>query len=125
MNIVIDTNILISALIKQGMTRELIVNSQFNLLIPEFELTEIYKHKQLILDKSEISEKEFTSLLNYLLNYFKIIRTDETVHYRIQAKRIMEHIDPDDIIFIATALACDAAISANASLAVSPFSLRS
>ena len=46
MNIVIDTNIFISALIKDGMTRNLIISSKDSLLIPEFEFDEIEKHKK-------------------------------------------------------------------------------
>ena len=52
MNIVIDTNIFISALIKDGLTRKLIVESEHNLLFPEFELDEIKNHKSYIIKKS-------------------------------------------------------------------------
>ena len=110
MNIVVDTNILISALIKEGLTRDLIVNSQFNLLIPEFELIEIQNHKQEIIGKSGLSEEEFKGLLSYLLNYVKAIRTEEIINYRRRAKEIMEEIDPDDVQFIAAAIAYNAAI---------------
>ncbi|MBI2004103.1 hypothetical protein HYS72_01430 [Candidatus Pacearchaeota archaeon] len=47
--IVIDTNIFISSLIKEGLTREIITNSKINFLFPEFELEEIYSHKEEII----------------------------------------------------------------------------
>ena len=110
MNIVIDTNIFISALIKDSITRDLIVNSEDNLIFPEFELEEIEKHKQEILEKSGLSETEFESLLSQLLEYVTIIKTEEINNYREQALEIIGQIDENDIIFIATALAFDALI---------------
>ena len=104
MDIIVDTNILISALIKDGATRELIVNSNYNLVLPELELKEIENHKYEILGKSGLLEEEFYNLLSNLLKYIKIIRTEKVVDYRKKAFEIIGHIDIDDVIFIATAL---------------------
>ena len=73
MNIVIDTNIFISALIKDSLTRNIIVNLKHNLLFPEFEFAEIKNHKIEIIKKSGLSSKEFDILLLRLLNYVKIL----------------------------------------------------
>ncbi|MBU2104842.1 MAG: PIN domain-containing protein [Nanoarchaeota archaeon] len=110
MNIVVDTNILISALIKEGITRDLIINSNFNLFFPEFEFTEIEKHKNEILEKSGLSEKDFDTLFSKLLNYFKVVKTKEAINHKKRAREIIGHIDGDDVIFIATALVHNAAI---------------
>lgn len=105
MNIVIDTNIFISALIKGGATRDLIVNSKDRLLFPEFEFYEIEKHKYEIITKSNLSEREFNILLLKLLNYVKIIPSDIIIYWKGRAEKIIMEIDPDDVLFIATALA--------------------
>ncbi|HLC86749.1 MAG TPA: PIN domain-containing protein [Candidatus Nanoarchaeia archaeon] len=105
MNIVIDTNIIISALIKDGLTREIILNCKDTLLFPEFEFEEIEKHKEEIIQKSGLSEDEFNELLDYLLKYVHIIKTIEVLKYREEAYKIIGHIDKEDILFIATALA--------------------
>ena len=110
MNIVVDTNIFISALIKNSLTRDLIVNSQQNLILPEFEFIEIENHKEEILRKSYLSENEFKILLNKLLKYVKIIKTEETINYKQEAFDIIGEIDEDDTIFFATALAYNAVI---------------
>ena len=110
MNIVLDTNILISAIIKEGATRNLIINSEQNFLLPEFEFLEIKNHKQEIIEKSGLSDQEFEDILLNLLKYIKIIWTEEIVNYREQAANIMGNIDKDDTIFIATAFAYDAVI---------------
>src|SRR3989344_503221 len=110
MNIVIDTNIFISALIKDGMTRNLIISSKDSLLIPEFEFDEIEKHKKEILEKSKLSESELNNLFSNLLKYVAVIETEKVIGYRGEAFEIIGRIDKDDVIFVATALAFNAAI---------------
>lgn len=113
MNIVVDTNVFISALIKDSTTRDLIVRSKHNLLFPEFELEEIMKHKLEIIRKSGLSEREFNILLLRLLNYVRIVPIDIIIGFRSQAFDIIGEIDKDDIIFVATALAFNAVIWSN------------
>ncbi len=104
MNIVIDTNIVISALIKDKFTRYFITHSKNNFLIPEFELVEIYNHKEEIMYKSNLSEIEFNILLLRLLKYIRIIPTHMLIDKEKQARKIIGHIDDDDVQFIAAAL---------------------
>ena len=110
MNIVIDTNIFISALIKDGLIRDLIVNSKINLLFPDFEFEEIRKYKKEIMLKSGQPEKEFNVLMLRLLNYVKIIPKEIFANFRDEACKIIGDIDYKDIPFIATALAFNASI---------------
>jgi len=105
MNIIIDTNIFVSALIRDSITRKLIINSQHNLLFPEFEFIEIKRHEQDILEKSGLSDKEFRDLFSNLLKYVKIIKTEKTINYKEQAFDIIGNIDKDDVIFVSAALA--------------------
>lgn len=105
MNIVIDTNIFISALIRDNLTRALITKSENNLLFPEFELEEIREHKIEIMEKARYSEKEFDILLLRLLNYVKIIPTNIILNHKEKAEEIIGKIDMDDVQFFATALA--------------------
>lgn len=51
MNIVIDTNRFIAALIKESFSRKIITDYKFNLLFPEFELEELYEHTEEIINK--------------------------------------------------------------------------
>jgi len=110
MNIVIDTNVFISALIKKGITRKIITKSKENLLFPDFELQELHNHKSEIIRKSNLSEKQFYILLLRLLKYVKIIPIDTFIGFKDKAIEIIEHIDRDDVPFIAAALAFDASI---------------
>lgn len=110
MRIVIDTNIFISALIKENQTREMIINSNDTFIFPEYEFQEIYKHKEDIQKKSGYSEIEFIKMTSFLLKNMKIVTYEEICNYYNEAYEIMNKIDSDDKIFIATALAFDAII---------------
>ena len=104
MNLIVDTNIIISALLKNGISRKLIVDAPFNLLLPEYALKEIKKYEKYILKKSKISKEELNFLIRTLLKYFKIVPINfprEIINY---SKKIMDCIDKKDSIFIATAL---------------------
>jgi predicted nucleic acid-binding protein len=46
MNIILDSNIFIAALLKDGKIRELIVNSPYILLLPELIYEQITEHKE-------------------------------------------------------------------------------
>jgi predicted nucleic acid-binding protein len=113
MNIVIDTNIFMSALIKEGTTREIITNFNHNFLLPEFAFEEIEEHKLEIIKKSKLFEREFNILFLRLLKYIRIIPTDIISPYRKEASEIMGEIDKEDIQFIAAALAFNCPIWSN------------
>ena len=42
-----------------------------------------------------------------LFKYVKLVPTEEIEKNWDEAKKIMEHIDPEDVVFIATALSID------------------
>lgn len=104
MKIVIDVNRVLSALIRDSTTRKIILNSQFEFYFPEPSLEKIRKYKGYILEKSGLSEEEFKDLMAILFKYIRIVPTEEIEKNWSEAKKIMEHIDPEDVVFIATAL---------------------
>jgi len=110
MNLIIDTNIFISALIKEGPVRELIVHSPFNLFIPEQELIEIKRYEKLISEKSGRPIGEIRDLIRKLLRYVTIIRNELLLYYNNQAESIIETIDKDDVPFVAAALSLNCPI---------------
>lgn len=104
MKVVIDVNRVLSALIRDSTTRKIILNSQFEFYFPEPSLEKIRKYKGYILEKSWLSEEEFKDLMAILLKYIRIVPTEEIEKNWSEAKKIMECIDPEDAVFIATAL---------------------
>jgi len=103
--IVIDTNIFMSALIKEGLTRQLLTDLKINFLFPEFEFKEISKYKQKIIEKTKLSEEEFYILLLRLLKYVRVVPEEVILKYKKEADEIMGNIHKEDTAFIATALA--------------------
>ncbi|MBI3413454.1 MAG: PIN domain-containing protein [Candidatus Aenigmarchaeota archaeon] len=107
MNIVVDTNVLISALIRNSTTRKIIIESDCKFYYPETSLHEIRNYKALILDKSGISEVEYDELFNRLLKYVTLI-TDEQIRPKLKdAEMEFARVDPDDVVFLAAALTID------------------
>ena len=104
MKIIIDVNVFISASIRNSMTRGLLINSGYEFCFPEPSLHKIRKYQSYILEKSGLSELEFLVVLHTLLRFVRIIPFEEIAAYWDKAQEIMEHIDPEDVTFIAAAL---------------------
>ena len=112
--IVLDSNIFISALIKDSITRKLIINCKELIVIPEFLLEEIRNYEEEIILKSKLDKEEYKKLLNILLKYVLVLPDEIILPYREQAVEIIKDIDINDVLFIATALAFgDATIWSN------------
>ena len=104
MKIVVDTNILISALTKDSISREIIVLSGKEFHYPEISFKEISKYKNLILERAGMDDEQFDGLFNELMEFVKVVSEEEVKSSLQEAKEIMGEIDPDDVIFIASVL---------------------
>ncbi|MBU3924300.1 MAG: hypothetical protein KJ592_05260 [Nanoarchaeota archaeon] len=62
MRLVVDSNILLSGLIRDGKTRELLIDSPFDLYAPDSLVREVKKYKDYILKKSGLVDGEFEIL---------------------------------------------------------------
>ena len=107
MKIVLDVNVILSALIRDSTIRKIILNSQFDLYFPEPSLHKIRKYKSYILEKSGLSEEEYDKIMATLFKYIQLVTTEEIEKNWDEAKKIMEHIDKEDVVFIATALSIE------------------
>jgi len=67
MRIVIDTNILMTGLIKDSIIREILISNTIKFYLPDKAIEEIKKHKIELIKKSGYTEIEFDKLLTYLL----------------------------------------------------------
>ena len=110
MNFVIDTNILISALIKDSVTRKIIIESGLNFYYPKISFYEIQKHKQLVLKKSRMSEKQFNDVLNILLDNVILVSEYQFADSLDKADDLIGKIDINDVVFLACALSLNSEI---------------
>lgn len=104
MNIIIDSNVLFSALIKDSITRRIILEYTGFFLFPSFIFEEMEKHKEELLKKSKMNTKDFDMLLSILLQKVMIVPTEVLYKHRKESYEIIKDIDPDDTLFIACAL---------------------
>ena len=110
MIIIVDVNVFLSALIKDSTTRELILTTEQEFCFPEKSLQKIRKYRNYIQQKSGLSELDFLKLFHALLKFIRIIPDEELLDKWDEAKQIMEHIDPEDVTFIAAALSQEDAV---------------
>ena len=108
MKFVVDTNILISALLKGGLSREILTSLDFSFFTPSFALSEIIKYKEYICKESSLTEEQFNSVLNKIFEYIKIIPTEKYQSYINQSVSLID--DNKDISFLACAIALNASI---------------
>ncbi len=111
MDLVIDANVLFSALIKESFTYNFLFNNTFHLFTPEYIFTELEKHKKKILKKTERSEEEFFRLVETLKRRIIIVPLEELVPYVEEAKNLTP--DQDDMVYFALALKLNCAIWSN------------
>lgn len=104
MRLVVNTNRIIAALIKDSYSRKIIMSRKFELVTMRFANNEIKKHKKGILDKTNLSGIEFDTLLSIFLKKIYVIDDIIVAGRMKEARMIMDKIDPDDSPFIALAM---------------------
>jgi len=102
MILVIDSNILFSALIKNSITADLLFEENIQLYTPEFIISEFFKYKDLILDKTSRTEEQFIQIMHMLKEIITVIPKEEYFEFIKEA----ETISPDerDVMYFALAL---------------------
>ena len=111
MKLVADANVIISCLIKEGKSVELLLNLLFEIYAPEFILKEISNHKYEILSKLKRTEREFVEVNNKIKDVVKFVQDEELIEYFDDAEIISP--DPDDMIYFALALKLNCPIWSN------------
>ena len=111
MDLVIDANILFAALIKESVTKELILSNGINLFAPEFLFEEFYKYKEEILKKTNRSLEEFNEIFMILTNIITLIPEEEFSLFLEKAKSISP--DENDSVYFALALKLNCPIWSN------------
>ncbi|MFH1100682.1 MAG: PIN domain-containing protein [Methanobacteriota archaeon] len=113
MELVLDANILIAALLKEGITRKLLFNDELILYTPEFIIEEFFKHITQLAKKAQTTEQSLHNLVKELIieSTITIITKDDLRSYIKKAEAISP--DPDDVMYFATALKYKCSIWSN------------
>ncbi len=110
MKLIVDTNIILAALIVDSTCRKIMTHANADFFYIPFSEKEISKYESMVLRKAKITSQEFHLLLEKLKTY--LIELDDRIILSRMAEAgiIMDSIDPDDTHFIAAALAIGADI---------------
>ena len=106
MKIVVDTNRIIAALVKDGTSREILFDEYFEFITPDYTLIEIEEHKDELLKRIKVTEKEFEILRAFIFEYIEILPCEEYQKCIEECKNDISDID--DIPHLATCLASKA-----------------
>jgi predicted nucleic acid-binding protein len=114
MTIVVDANILISAIVNPdsfiGITL-LTQNNNVDYVLPSFAIEEALIHKERICKTLQIDKSFFDNNLNAVHNACLVFASESILpKYSKVAIQIVEKIDPKDAIYVAFSLALDALI---------------
>jgi predicted nucleic acid-binding protein len=111
MELVVDSNILISTLIKKGKARELFFDNQFKLYAPELLINEIHKHFDTLEIKTGLQKNALKKIINIATSRIIFVDYQEFDKFIEEAKLICP--DENDIEFFALALSKDIDIWSN------------
>lgn len=104
MHLVLDTNVIFSALIAGGKTRELIITESLSLSVPEFFYSELENNRDEVAEKTGLGRRDLTVLLNLLFEHVNVVPREEFDHRLADARAEIEGTDPDDVPFLGLAL---------------------
>ncbi len=111
MILVIDANVLFSALIKDSLTAELIFNEDLKLYTCEFIIEEFFKYEKEITKKTHRTREEFITIMHQLRDIITVIPQEEYSHLIMEAQKLSP--DKKDIMYLALALKLGCAIWSN------------
>jgi len=107
MRLIVDTSILISSLLKDSITREILLLPMMRFYLPEFALEEIENKKSKISRLSGLSPDEIDIILDLMLGNISIVPAQMIKPHLEEANKLIGSIDPNDIPFVALALAVE------------------
>jgi len=107
MRLVVDTNRIVAALVKDSTSRKILFSDKIDFLTIEITGQEIEEHRQELLDKTRLTDERLNLALSFLFSRIFVV-SDIVVESKMdEAKKIMDALDPDDTPFIALALAVE------------------
>lgn len=105
MSIVVDTNVIVAALIQKGIVRELVLDHPGAFLTPESCITEVWGNRE-DWNRKRVPEAVVKEALDFLTEAF-IVVVPRSVYQEEEAEAAVLIQDPDDVPVVALALAVD------------------
>lgn len=110
LTLVVDSNILFAATIKEGVNAKLLLSDRLYLIAPERLFEEFKKYEEILLKKTHRSKEEIEKFLEILQEKIEVIPKAEFEPWLEEAK---EQSPINDFPFTALAKACNCAVWSN------------
>ncbi len=107
MKLVVDTNVILSASIRNSTSRSVILNPNHELFIPEFALDEVEKNYDLLSEKSGLPLEEIRLLYDVMKLKLEVIPVADILDRYEKPERAIAKVDEKDVPFLAAALSID------------------
>ena len=104
MRIIVDANIIISALIRDSATRRILLHPRFDFYAPEYIMEEIERHKDLISKKAGLSIQGVDTLISLMFDNIKAVGPALYKDNISKAHGLIGAYDENDVPFVALAL---------------------
>ena len=109
MKLVVDTNVVFSALVKNSRTREMLFYPALKLYAPEYLFEELEEHRKEIEEKAGITDDEFDVFVFVLKRVLEVVPKRAYEGYFLEARKVVS--DSGDVPFAALAIALSATVS--------------
>ena len=106
MKVVIDSNRVIAALIKDSTTREILFDKNFDFIAPDYISIEVNTYKKMIIEKTGVTGNEFDILLSLIFEHITIVPRNEYDEFIAKFKNDIK--DPNDVPYMAACAATKA-----------------
>ncbi len=103
MRLVVDANIVISAIVKDSLVRRLMFTPGVELCTPDFLFEELQEHREEIMRKAGLNAQEYEAFIVRLRKLIEVIPERAYRGYIDEARKILD--DPDDLAYAACAIA--------------------
>ncbi|MDO8554757.1 MAG: PIN domain-containing protein [Candidatus Micrarchaeota archaeon] len=110
MKLIVDSNALFAALIRNSTARKIISHYDAEFFIISANQEELEEYQEELIEKSKIGKIAFQLVLDNVTKKCILVEDTALLVYWKEAKEIMDSIDSDDTPFIAAALATGADI---------------
>ncbi len=107
--IIVDTNIIFSALVNKNSTiGTFLLEPNHALVMPKFGFVELFKHKEKICSVSKHSQDEILEILYELIRHIDFFDENSlSVSALTDAWALVKDIDPKDMLFVALTIEVD------------------
>ncbi len=106
MKIVIDSNRVLAAMIKESTTREILFDKTFDFIAPDYLISEVRNHKDKVIKATGITDNQFEILLSLIFEYIIIVPEKDYTEFIENLKNEIK--DPKDLSYFAVCLAAKA-----------------